>query len=104
MNTITQQELTQKLLAMAAVCAAGLPQRKTKAHPRFNHLRTVNSYGEFTWHIKREKGHPVAVINRKGKLYCRVPVYGCYGYQSVQDEIIEFIQDRLCCEVGNGQA
>ena len=84
MNTITQMQLTKKLLAMAAVCTAGLPQRKTKAHPRFNNLRTV--------------------INRKGKLYCRVPVYGCYGYQSVQDEIVEFIQDRLCCEVGNGQA
>ena len=70
MNTITQMQLTQKLLAMAAICAAGLPQRKTKAHPRFNNLRTVNNY----------------------------------GYQSVQDEIVEFIQDRLCCEVGNGQA
>ena len=104
MNTITQQELTKKLLAMAAVCAAGLPQRKTKAHPRFNHLRTVNSYGEFTWHIKREKGHLIAVINRNGKLYYRLPVYGRYGYQSVQDEIVEFIQDRLCCEVGNVQA
>ena len=99
MNTITQMQLTQKLLAMAAVCAAGLPQRKTKAHPRFNHLRTVNSYGEFTWQLKRKKGRLVAVINRGGKLYYRLPVYGCYGYQSVQDEIVEFIQDRLCCEV-----
>ena len=94
MNTIAHQELTKKLLAMAAVCAAGLPQRKTKAHPHFNHLRTVNSYGDFTWHIKREKGHPVAVINRRGKLYCRLVVYGG-RYRSVQDEIVEFIQDRL---------
>lgn len=76
MNTITQMQLTQKLLAMAAVCAAGLPQRKTKAHPRFNNLRTANSYGEFTWHIKREKGHPVAVINRRGKLYLYMAATG----------------------------
>ena len=49
MNTITQMQLTQKLLAMAAACAVGLPQRQTKAHRRFNNLRTVNSYGEFVW-------------------------------------------------------
>ena len=100
----TQVGLTEKLMAMAAACAANLPKSEVKEYPRFNNLRTANSYGEFTWHIKREKGHPVAVINRNGKLYYRLPVYGCYGYQSVQDEIVEFIQDRLCCEVGNGQA
>ncbi len=100
--------MRKTLIALALSAAAKLnPDRRLPAsetnaagYPRFNNLRTVNSYGEFTWHIKREKGHPVAVINRRGKLYCRLLVYGCYGYQSVQDEIVEFIQDRLCCEVG----
>ncbi len=79
MNTITQMQLTKKLLAMAAVCAVGLPQCQTKAHTRFNNLRTVNSYGEFVWQICRRKGHPVAVISRNGRHYYNLKLMLGFG-------------------------
>nr|DAN81450.1 MAG TPA: hypothetical protein [Caudoviricetes sp.]DAQ40472.1 MAG TPA: hypothetical protein [Caudoviricetes sp.] len=100
MNTITQMQLTQKLLAMAAVFAAGLPQRQTNAHPRFNRLRTVNSYGEFVWQICRRKGHPVAVISRNGRHYCDLELMPGFGSRSMHDDVTEFVMDVLCTEAG----
>lgn len=92
--------LTQKLMEMADACAAKLPKLPTQYRPRFNHLRTPNSYREFTWQIKREKGHPVAVINRKGRLYCRLLLTPGFSYQAMHQDIVDWLNDRLCCEVG----
>ena len=100
MNTITQMQLTKKLLAMAAVCAVGLPQCQTKAHTRFNNLRTVNSYGEFVWQICRRKGHPVAVISRNGWHYCDLKLMPGFGSRSMHDDVTEFVMDVLCTEAG----
>ena len=61
-ETKPARELTEKLLAMAAACAANLPKGEAKEYPRFNNLRTANSYGEFTWDFKRRKGRLTAVI------------------------------------------
>ena len=92
--------LTGKLLAMAAACAVGLSERQTKAHTRFNNLRTVNSYGEFVWQICRRKGHPVAVISRNGRHYCDLELMPGFGSRSMHDDVTEFVMDVLCTEAG----
>jgi hypothetical protein len=92
--------LTGKLLAMAAACAVGLTERQTKAHTRFNNLRTVNSYGEFVWQICRRKGHPVAVINRNGRHYYNLKLMPGFGSRSMHDDVTEFVMDVLCTEAG----
>lgn len=92
-----QAGLTEKLMAMAAACAANLPKREVKEYPRFNNLRTANSYGEFTWNFKREKGRLTAVISRKGRLYCRLSLpAGCS--RNARDDIVEYLQEQLCIE------
>lgn len=93
-------ELTGKLLAMAAACAVGLSERQTNAYPRFNRLRTVNSYGEFVWQICRRKGHPVAVISRNGRHYCDLELMPGFGSRSMHDDVTEFVMDVLCTEAG----
>ena len=100
MEEETQMGLTEKLLAMAAVCAVGLPERKTNAHPRFNRLRTVNSYGEFVWQICRRKGHPVAVISRNGRHYHNLKLMPGFGSRPMHDDVTEFVMDVLCMEAG----
>ena len=100
MKTITQMQLTQKLLAMAVACAVGLPKRQTKAHTRFNRLRTVNSYGEFVWQICRRKGHPVAVISRNGWYYYNLKLMPGFGSRLMHDDVTEFVMDVLCTEAG----
>lgn len=79
------------------------PKTKTKTNSagwtQFNRLNTRSSYGEFTWIIRRQKGHPVAVINRKGKLYCRLQMMPGFGYRAMQQDIVDYLNDRLCCEV-----
>ena len=93
----TQAVLTGKLMAMAAASAANLPKSEAKGYPRFNNLRTANSYGEFTWDFKREKGRPTAVISRKGRLYRRLSLpAGCS--RNMRDEIVEYLQEQLCIE------
>ena len=87
-ETKPARELTEKLLAMAAVCAAN--------------LRTVNSYGEFTWQFKHKKGRLVAVINRGGKLYCRLALPTGH-FRTAHEDIVEYLQEQLCIEVGNEQ-
>lgn len=87
--------LTEKLMAMAAACTANLPKSEVKEYPRFNNLRTANSYGEFTWNFKREKGRLTAVISRKGRLYRRLGLpAGCS--RNVRDDIVEYLQEQLC--------
>ena len=93
----TQVGLTEKLMAMAAACAVKLPKSEAKTYPRFNNLRTVNSYGEFTWNFKREKGRLTAVISRKGRLYRRLGLpAGCS--RNTRDDIVEYLQEQLCIE------
>lgn len=101
-ETKPARELTEKLLAMAAACAANLPKGEAKTAPRFNNLRTVNSYGEFTWQFKRKKGRLVAVISRKGRLYCRL-VLPAGRSRNERDDVVEYLQEQLCVEAGNGQ-
>lgn len=100
MKEETQMGLTEKLLAMVAACAVWLPKRQTNAHPRFNRLRTVNSYGEFVWQICRRKGHPVAVISRNGRHYCNLKLMPGFGSRSMHDDVTEFVMDVLCTEAG----
>lgn len=89
--------LTEKLMAMAAACAANLPKSEAKTYPRFNNPRTVNSYGEFTWNFKREKGRLTAVISRKGRVYRRLGLpAGCS--RNAHDDIVEYLQEQLCIE------
>ncbi len=89
--------LTEKLLAMAAACASNLPKSEAKTYPRFNNLRTANSYGEFTWNFKREKGRLTAVISRKGRVYRRLGLpAGCS--RNAHDDIVEYLQEQLCIE------
>lgn len=89
--------LTEKLMVMAAACAANLPKSEVKEYPRFNNPRTVNSYGEFTWNFKREKGRLTAVISRKGRLYRRLGLpAGCS--RNAHDDIVEYLQEQLCIE------
>lgn len=102
-ETKPARELTEKLLAMAAICAANLPKGEAKTTPRFNNnLRTVNSYGEFTWQFKRKKGRLVAVINRGGKLYCRLALPTGH-FRTAHEDVVEYLQEQLCIEAGNGQ-
>lgn len=79
------------------------PKTETKTNSagwiQGNSLNTRNSYGEFTWSIKRHKGHPVAVISRRGKLYCRLRMPPGVGYRVMQQDIVDWLNDRLCCEV-----
>lgn len=63
-----------------------------------NHLKTVNRYGEFTWQMTRVRGQPVAVINRKGALYCRLVLWAGYDYSHNQAGIVAFLQERLSRE------
>ena len=65
-------------------------------------LRTVNSYGEFTWQFKRKKGRLTAVISRKGRLYCRL-VLPAGRSRNERDDIVEYLQEQLCIEAGNEQ-
>lgn len=101
-ETTPARGLTEKLLAMAAACAARLPKRETKAYPRFNSMRTANSYGEFTWDFTRRKGRLTAVISRKGRLYCHL-VLPAGRSRNERDDIVEYLQEQLCVEAGNGQ-
>ena len=101
-ETKPARELTGKLLAMAAACAANLPKGEAKTTPRFNNLRTVNSYGEFTWQFKRKKGRLTAVISRKGRLYCRL-VLPAGRSRNERDDVVEYLQEQLCIEAGNEQ-
>ena len=101
-ETKPARELTEKLLAMTAVCAANQPKNEAKGYPRFNNLRTVNSYREFTWDFKRRKGRLTAVISRKGRLYCRL-VLPAGRSRNERDDIVEYLQEQLCIEAGNGQ-
>lgn len=78
----------------------GLSERQTKAHTRFNNLRTVNSYGEFVWQICRRKGHPVAVISRNGRHYYNLKLMPGFGSRSMHDDVTEFVMDVLCTEAG----
>ena len=101
-ETKPARELTEKLLAMAAVCAANLPKGEAKTTPRFNNLRTVNSYGEFTWQFKHKKGRLVAVINRGGKLYRRLAL-PTGQFRTAHEDVVEYLQEQLCIEAGNEQ-
>ena len=65
-------------------------------------LRTVNSYGEFTWQFKRKKGRLTAVISRKGRLYCRL-VLPAGRSRNERDDVVEYLQEQLCIEAGNEQ-
>ena len=87
---------------MAAACAANLPKSEVKEYPRFNNLRTVNSHGEFTWQFTCKKGRLVAVINRGGKLYCRLGLPASH-FRTAHEDIVEYLQEQLCIEAGNGQ-
>ncbi|MDO4695092.1 MAG: hypothetical protein Q4A62_10845 [Eikenella sp.] len=100
---------TMKEMLMAAVMAAterlkGYSKTKTEAKTnsagwlQANNMNTRNSYGEFTWVVCRRKGYPVAVINRKGKLYCRLQMMPGFGYRAMQQDIVDWLNDRLCCE------
>ena len=98
--------LANKLMAMAMAVKEGLaeyPKCRTKTnnagYPQFNSLNTRNSYGGFTWAIRRRKGHPIAIINLGGKLYCRLQMSPGFDHQAMQQEIMDFLNDRLCCEV-----
>lgn len=101
-ETKPARELTEKLLAMAAVCAANLPKGEAKTTPRFNSLRTVNSYREFTWDFKCKKGRLVAVINRGGKFYRRLAL-PTGQFQTAHEDVVEYLQEQLCIEAGNEQ-
>lgn len=101
-ETKPARELTEKLLAMAAACAANLTKGEAKTAPRFNNLRTVNSYGEFTWQFTCKKGRLVAVINRGGKLYRRLALPTSH-FRTAHEDVVEYLQEQLCVEAGNGQ-
>ena len=96
-ETKPARELTEKLLAMAAVCAANLPKGEAKTTPRFNNLRAVNSYGEFTWQFKRKKGRLVAVISRGGELYRRLAL-PAGQFRTAHEDVVEYLEEQLCVE------
>ncbi len=68
--------------------------------PKFNHARTRNSYGDFSWQITRQKGRPMAVISRKGRLYARLVLPSGCGYRAMQTDIVEWLDERMACEAG----
>lgn len=69
--------------------------------PKLNQARSRNSYGDFSWQITRKKGRPVAVIQRKGRLYARLMLYSGCGYHIMQTDIVEWLDFRMACKAGS---
>lgn len=90
--------------ALLAACVKSKPAEPVQpatngaGYPKFNHSR--NSYGEFTWQITRCKGTPVAVIQRSGRLYCRLRLFSGESYHAMQTDIVEYLEEQLMREAG----
>ena len=99
--------MSNKLLSLAAALFAIIGKNKAAAdetnsagYPKFNSSRSRNSYGDFSWQMTRQKGRPVAVISRKGRLYAQLVLYPGYGYRAMQTDIVEWLDERMACEAG----
>ncbi len=94
--------LAAAILALAMKTKPAKPARETNGAgwPKFNQARSRNSYGDFFWQITRVKGRPVAVIQRKGRLYARLVLYPGCSYHTMQTDIVEWLDFRMTCEAG----
>ena len=59
-------------------------------------------YENFTWEIRYDGEHPVAVIQRDGKPYCNLVLWCGHGHHRQRSVIVEFIQERIWWESKNG--
>ena len=57
-----------------------------------------NRYGDFTWQMTRKKGHPVAVIHRKGDVYRLLRLHYCRSHQEIQTAVTDYLQNVLLRE------
>ena len=99
--------MSNKLLSLAAALFAIIGKNKAAAdetnsagYPKFNSSHSRNSYGEFAWQITRRKGHPVAIIQRSGRLYCRLRLFSGESYHAMQTGIVEYLEEQLMREAG----
>jgi hypothetical protein len=94
--------LAAAILALAMKTKPAKPACETNGAgwPKFGHARTRNSYGDFSWQITRQKGRPVAVISRKGRLYAQLVLPSGCGYCAMQTDIVEWLDERMACEAG----
>lgn len=90
--------------ALLAACVKSKPAEPVQpatngaGYPKFNHSRSRNGYGEFSWQITRRKGHPVAIIQRSGRLYCRLRLFSGESYHAMQTGIVEYLEEQLMRE------
>lgn len=59
------------------------------------------TYGEFSWELKRRKGKLYAVINRNGRLYCELALWqgGVLGKCSANAQVRESIEHWVALEL-----